>query len=181
MIDGLIPRRYAKALYKFALEKGNTKEVYDEMKSVIDAFRANPDFQKILSNPYVKRGEKEKLLVAAAGKDVEDDYRRFVKLVLDHKREDFAYMMAYSFRDIYREANKISQVKITTAAALPEAEMEKLRALVQKSFPGRTLEFSDAIDESLIGGFVIDVDSARMDASVSNELTQLRQNLITTI
>ena len=39
-------------------------------------------------------------------------------------------------------------------------------------------EFSEFVNPDLVGGFVIDVDSVRMDASVSNELEQLRQTLL---
>lgn len=178
MIDGLIPRRYAKALYKFAEEKGATQAVYDEMKKVIESFQSNPGLQKTLSNPYISREDKTKLLEAAAGTALEPVYRRFVWLILKHDREDFAYLMALSYREIFRAAHKISQVKITTAATLGEKEMERMRSLVEKAFPDRTLEFSSAINEELIGGFVIDVDNTRMDASLSNELEQIRLNLI---
>lgn len=178
MIAGLIPHRYAKALYKFALDTDKTREIYDEMKNVVDAFRANPDLEKILSNPFVDSADKEKLLLNAAGEAPEQDYCRFVKLILDHKREDMAYLMALAYRDIYRRENKISQVVITTAVSLPQPEMEKLRAVVRNSFKDTTFEFTEHIDPELIGGFVIDVDSTRMDASVSGELEQLRQNLL---
>ena len=116
--------------------------------------------------------------MSAAGKEPGDDYRRFVKLILDHKREEFAYLMALAYRDIYRKENNISQVLITTASSLPEEEMEKLRAVVEKSFKDTKFEYSTRVNPDLIGGFVIDVDSTRMDASVSGELAQLRQNLL---
>ena len=178
MVNGLIPRRYAKALYKFALEKGNAKAVYDEMKVVIGAFMKNPDLQKVLANPFVSAADKQELLIAAAGENAENDYRGFVKLIIELHREQFAYLMALAYRDIYREANRISQVKITTAANLNDAEMDKIRNVVVKAFPDTTLEFSYEVKPELIGGFVIDVDSLRMDASVSNELEQLRLNLL---
>ncbi len=178
MVNGLIPRRYAKALYKFALDRGNAGAVYDEMKVVIASFESNPDLQKVLANPFVKREDKMNLLIQAAGNGVEDDYRGFVKLILDNNREEFAYLMALAYRDIYREENKISQVKITTAVELEDSEMDKLRNVIVKSFPDRTLEYSYAIEPNLIGGFIIDVDSVRMDASISNEIEQLRLNLI---
>lgn len=66
MNDGLIPQRYAKALYKFALENGKSEVVYDEMKNVILSFEANKEFSKVLANPYVCKADKEKLLLAAA-------------------------------------------------------------------------------------------------------------------
>lgn len=179
MDNGLIPRRYAKALYKFALEHGSVKAVYDEMKEVTEAFAGNPDLQKTLANPFVSNDDKAALLKAAAGAKVENDYLGFIKLLLENRREDFMYLIALSFRDLYRKENNISQVRITTATALPEAEMAKLRAMVAKAFPAQTLEFSDRVDPELIGGFVVDVDDARMDASISNEIEQLRLTLIT--
>lgn len=178
MDNGLIPRRYAKALYKFALEHGSTQAVYDEMKDVIASFRNNPRLAKVLSNPFVGNQEKFELLKAAAGSRVEDDYLGFVKLILEQRREEYALQMALAYRDLYRKANKISQVKIITAVKLPEAEMKKLRDLVANSFKDTTLEFSEQINPDIIGGFIIDVDDSRMDASLSNELEQLRINLL---
>lgn len=178
MISGLIPHRYAKALYKYAQQSDTTRQVYEEMKRVIESFSANPGLTKTLSNPFVEDADKEKLLLAAAGDKPGNDYRRFVRLILDHKREEFAYLMALAYRDIYRKENNISQVRVTTAAALPPAEMAKLHGVVEKSFKDTKFEYTDKVDPSLIGGFVIDVDSTRMDASVSGELSQLRQTLL---
>ena len=177
MISGLIPHRYARALYKFAGESNNCQTVYAEMKNVIDAFRSNSQLEKVLSNPFVDREDKKTLLLSAAGKTPGEDYKRFVSLILDHRREEFAYLMALAYRDIYRKENNISQVTVTTAAELPQSEISKLKALVERSFPQRTFEYQYAVNPDLIGGFVIDVDSTRMDASISSELEQLRQNL----
>lgn len=178
MDNGLIPHRYAKALYKFALEKGDTQKLYELMKKVIDAFRQNLDLQKVLSNPFVKEDDKEKLLLSAAGENPGDDYRRFVKLIIEHKRVDYAYQMMLAYRDIYRKDNHISQVRITTASKLDDNYMDQLRKLVGNAFKDSKFEFSEAVNPDLIGGFVIDVDSVRMDASISNELEQLRQTLL---
>lgn len=178
MDNGLIPQRYAKALYKFAVEHDNSGEVYEEMKAVISSFEANPRLSKVLSNPFVAKEEKAALLKAAAGDRVENDYLGFIKLILDMRREAYAYQMALSYRDLYRKANKISQVNITTAIALPAAEMEKLHDLVKKCFKDTVLEFNETVNPDIIGGFIIDVDDSRMDASVSNEIEQLRLNLL---
>lgn len=178
MDNGLIPFRYAKALYKYALEHGKAEEVYNLMKRVIAAFEANPDLQKVLSNPFVKADDKERLLVSAAGDEADDAYKRFVKLIISQRRAEFAYGMMLAYRDIYRKENHISQAVVTTASSLGEPQMAKLRELVKSAFKGSTLEFAEKVNPDLIGGFIIDVDSVRMDASVSNELEQLRQTLL---
>lgn len=178
MSDGLIPQRYAKALYKYACEKGNTAEVYNEVKHVAEAFRANPDMQKAMSNPFIDKKDKERLMLSAAGSLAEDNYSRFVRLILNHHREDYAYLMMLAFCSLYREANKIKSVKITTAVNFAEPQMEKLRNVVEKAFKDSTLEYTYEVDPETIGGFIIDVDSVRMDASISGEIEQLRQNLL---
>lgn len=178
MDNGLIPGRYAKALYKLAVEKGNSEEVYEEMKSVVAAFNSTPGLEKVLSNPFVDRAEKAKVLEMAAGDRVEDDYRGFVKLILDNKREEFARSMAIAYCDIYRQAHHIAKVVITTAAPMADEEMDKIRSVVQNAYKDYQLEYETSVDPNLIGGFVIDVAGNRLDSSLSNEIEQLRLNLL---
>ena len=170
MDNGLIARRYAKALYKIAKEHDKIAAVYEEMKAVVKAFADNPTLQRTLSNPYITK--------EAAGKLYEDDFKALVKLVIDKHREEFMYAICLAYCDIYRNENHISRVRIITAKPLPDDRMERIRHLVQKSFPNRTFEYSMEINPELIGGFQVFVDNVKMDASISNELQQLRQNLI---
>ena len=178
MNDGLIPQRYAKALYKFAIENGKSEVVYEEMKVVVSSFEANPDLLKVLANPYVSKDDKGNLLLAAAGDKREEAYENFVKLILENKRERYAYHCALAYRQIYRKENNISQVEVVTAAKLGDDELNKICNLVQESYKGKTLEFTYTINPDIIGGFIINVDSIRMDASISNEIEQLRLNLL---
>ena len=178
MVTGLIPHRYAMALYKYAMETKTGDKVYEEMKRVSDAFSSNPGLEKVLSNPYVKSDDKKRVLLAAAGENPGDDFRRFVTLIIDHRREEFAYLMALAYRDIYRKENNISQVRITTAVELPAGEVDKLSGVVERAVKASSLEYDYVVDPTIIGGFIIDVDSTRMAASVSGELEQLRLNLV---
>lgn len=178
MSDGLIPRRYAKALFKFTQEQGSSDAVYEEMKNVIESFEKNAGLGKMMENPFLSDADKTKLLLAAAGSGLEDSYKGFIRLILDKKRTPWMEQMALCYRDIYRETFGIAQVRITTAATLGEAEMKRIRSLVEKSFKGITLEFTQKVDPDLIGGFVIDVDSVRMDASIRNEIENLRLTLL---
>lgn len=179
MITGLIPQRYARALYKYALESDSTAAVYGEMKRVIGAYRENPQLGKVLANPFIAEEEKRRIMLAAAGPDTEECYDRFVSLVLEHNREDMFQLMSLAYRDEYRKANNISQVCITTAVTLSDDEMDRLRRLVADSYKDTKFEYTYKVDPAIIGGFVIDVDSTRLDASINGELEQLRQNLIT--
>ena len=66
MNQGLIPNRYAKALFKFASEKGEADRVYDLMKALVASFVAEPRLQAVISNPYIPADDKTRLLMTAA-------------------------------------------------------------------------------------------------------------------
>ncbi len=179
MNEGLVPRRYAKALYGFALEKGVAERVYTMMKNLTASFAANGGLQPTLANPYVGASDKEALLVTAAGADKTDAaFADFLKLLAENRRLDMARDIALAYIDIYRKANDIHEVKVTSAHKLQPAEASRLKSLVERHL-GRNavVEFSTAVDPELIGGFTVAVGNERLDASLSNELKQLRLNL----
>lgn len=180
MNQGLIPNRYAKALFKFACEKGEADRVYDLMKTLVASFVEQPRLQAVIANPYISADDKMRLLRTAAHADEKKDtcYDDFLRLLLQNRRIEFAREIALAYLDIYREANNIYLVKLTTAAELPEEEIKRLHDLVERHLNGATMEFSKIVDPGLIGGFVIDINSERLDASVSNELKQLRLKLL---
>ena len=92
MDNGLIPHRYAKALYEFALERHDQTALYDAMKAVIDNFEAVPGLQKAMANPFMPKEEKEKLILQAAGSPAADKggatLAAFVKLLAKNNRLD---------------------------------------------------------------------------------------------
>ena len=50
MNEGLIPSRYAKALYKYAQEHHVAAPIYEEMKRLDAAFATHTELSKALSN-----------------------------------------------------------------------------------------------------------------------------------
>lgn len=178
MNDGLIPNRYAKALYKAAAEQGTAEQVYAAMKRLEGAFAAEPRLQRAVENPYMAAAEKQKLLTTAAGVGDDKLAGQFFALIIDNNRVALARGMALAFLRIYREQKGIEQVTITTAAKLTDKALSELRKVVERYAAGKTLEYDYRIDPQLIGGFTITMESKMLDASLKNELKQLRLNLL---
>ena len=90
MDKGLIPRRYAKALYEFATEKGQQDAIYSSMQQLEKSFVAFPDLAKTLANPFIADSDKTKLLEEAAGNPDNDKsakiYSDFIALLAQNKR-----------------------------------------------------------------------------------------------
>ena len=58
MSDGLIPRRYAKALYKFAVENGDSEEIYELLKKLSFRYAAIDELKRAVLNPEISDEEK---------------------------------------------------------------------------------------------------------------------------
>lgn len=179
MQEGLIPRRYAKALYKFALDHDATVAVYDRMLTLELQFEQQPALQEVMDNPYVGAADKIKLLSTAAGAGKEDKILAdFFKLLQENKRFEMARHIAIAYRQLYRQENNIHQVHVTSAAPLEPREENRLKDVIERHLKGGSMEYSNSVDPELIGGFVVKIDNEVLDASISNELKQLRIKLL---
>ena len=164
MNEGLIPKRYAKALFKVALERGDADALYATMDTLARSFAANPRLQETVANPFLADDKKTALLLTAAGA-AGRTYADFLKLLAENRRLPMARAAALAYLDIYRQANNIYPVKV----------------LIGKHLRGGTVEYDFSVDPSLIGGFTVSIGSERLDASVENELKQLRLRLLSKI
>lgn len=179
MNEGLIPRRYAKALYLFAEEKGKQQHVYEVMLTLEKSFALTPGLASTLNNPFVSVDEKLKLITTAANTDNADTAMSdFLKLLTRNDRLSMIRDIAIAYATYYRMENNIYVVKVTSASALNEQEQSRIKAMVLRHLDGGTIEYSSEVDSSLIGGFTVSVGNDRIDASISNELKQLRLNLL---
>lgn len=179
MNEGLIPRRYAKALYEYAADLGKEERMYALMKNLSGAFEAMPQIRKTLANPFVAAADKKALLATAAGA-VKDDkaFANLLSLLDRNRRFDMAQGIALAYMDMYRSAKGIKVVRVQTAAAMDSALEQRLRKIIAAHLNGDTMEYTASMNPDLIGGFTVQTGNERLDASVANELKQLRLNLI---
>lgn len=180
MNQGLLPKRYAKALFKYSAEKNVTADVYAFMRHIADAALHTPGLSSTLANPFVSDEQKQMLALTAAGANADKCHALtdFISLLIKNQRIDMLLEVALAFSKLYRKENNIFSVCIESASELSDDDSKRICALVQRHLNGATAEFSFVIDPALIGGFVVNIENERLDASVKNELEQLRLKLI---
>ncbi len=182
MNEGLIPRRYAKALLAFAGEKGADTRVYDLMRRIVEAFNQLPALQTTVANPFVSSADKVALVNTAAGiaPGANDDVLYdFIKLLIQRGRIAFIRAIALAYIDLYRAQKHIYNVHLASATEMTPEELARIKALVARHIgPEASLEFSSEVDPELIGGFTISVGNERLDASIANEFRELRRHLV---
>ena len=177
MDNGKISVRYARALFQVAQEQGCEAEVYDGLTRFAHNYLlAIAQFNEVLADPIVAREEKVKLLEMAVGEPIHSCLKQFIAFVADQKREDKMFLIAMKYMEMYREKHHILSTLVTTATQLPEETYDKIKAFVKQTFDADA-ELDVHIDPSLIGGFILDIENSRMDASVVGQLNALKNRL----
>ena len=177
MDNGRISVRYARALFQIAQEQGCEEAVYDGLTRFAHNYLlAIAQFNEVLSDPMVAREEKIKLIEMATGEPLHDTLKQFIAFVVDKKREDKMFFIAMKYMEMYRTKHHILNTHVTTATELPEATYDKIKAFVKQTFDADA-EIDVKIDPSLIGGFILDIENTRMDASVAGQLNALKNKL----
>lgn len=178
MNDGLIPNRYAKALFKVAVENGEQAQIYAEMKQLLSSFDELPALKATVNNPFIAVDEKEKVLLTATGAKAGSTVENFILLVIKKNRASFLRSMAMAYLNLYREAFGIASVEIVSATALGTDEISGILDVVKRQLGDKTMEKTVRVDADLIGGFTVSVDGMVLDASIKNELKKLRLKLL---
>ena len=173
---GVISVRYARAFLKSALEKSLEDQVYQEMKLLSESYIQVPDLKFTIDNPMLHKDQKQSLLETACGGQCTELTKRFFKLVLDGGRENILQFIATSYISLYRQNKNIISGKLITATTVsPEVE-EIMKRLVESKTQG-TVEFQTETNPDIIGGFVLEYDAYRMDASVQTKLKAILKQL----
>ncbi len=86
--------------------------------------------------------------------------------------------MANSYITLYRKQKNVIRGKLITAAVVSDNTEQKMRQMVESNTNG-TVEFETEVEPDIIGGFILEYDTYRMDASVKSKLngilTQLKK------
>ena len=173
---GVISTRYARALLKSATDAKLEDQVYQEMMTLDKSFTDVPVLRQTIDNPMLDKAKKQMLLETAAGGKPCTLTQTFIALVLKEDRENMVQFMAYSYVMLYRKQKNVIRGKLTTAVAVSPAMEQKMRRMVESHAQG-TVEFETEVNPDIIGGFILEYDTYRMDASVKSKLNNILNTL----
>lgn len=169
-----IATRYAKSLIELATEQGKLQQVSTDIHALAAATK-NRDLQLMLKSPIIAADKKNAALKALFGGKMDSLTMAYLTLLVNKGREGYLGEIAAEFVSQYKTMQKITSVKVITAAPLSDAVIADVKAKVLASgITHANLEVETVIQPDLIGGFVIEFDNKRYDASVANKLAELK-------
>jgi F-type H+-transporting ATPase subunit delta len=164
-------------LFEAAKESGRLKEVHEELDDFAAAVRDVPELRSVLRNPQLDSRDKENLLEQLVG-DADELVRNFLKLTAEKGRIGEIEEIARELDRLVAAEERRLNVELTTAYELSDEEARGILRQIEEA-TGRTVEATRKVDPSLIGGFVLQAGSMRVDASVRGRINSLRKELVT--
>jgi F-type H+-transporting ATPase subunit delta len=169
-----IATRYAKSLLDLAVEQGRLDAVQTDMVSIREIVK-NPDLHSMLKSPTIPAEKKSAVMNALFAGKVDTLTLKYLDLLVNKGRESYLSEIAAEFNEQYKTLKKTTSVRVTTAAPITDELMAEIKSKILAS--GATsinLDIETKIDPALIGGFVLEFDNKRYDASVAYKLEQLK-------
>ena len=171
-----IAKVYSEALFDVAREKGELDEVQEQLGQFTDAVDRDQDLQVFFFSPYFSSAEKRDG-IAKAVTDGNPELVNFLELLAEKHRMPALFRIRARFDELYDKANERLEVTVTSAVELDPTVVENIGAEIERK-TGKTIELNSEVDESIIGGLVLQVGNRVMDASVRSRLDKLRREVV---
>ncbi len=168
--------RYAKALLDLTLENGSVEAVEKDLIRFVQVVKESNDFRIFLNSPVV-RDDKKIAIYQKVFEGFNPVTMQFFALVTKNGREQLLPEIAAQFERQLMKNRGIVSGSIVSATPLTEKTKQEILDRIAPAFEG-SLQLSESVDPSLLGGFVIRIEDKQIDASVANKLKELRQELV---
>lgn len=168
---------YAEALMSIAQEHNLTREIGEDLRSLLHLWQESPELESFFTNPLIKEEQKKAVLGQILGEQTNHYLQNFLMLLVDRRRIMFLDIIAEKYLELLRQINNEVLAIVTSATELSEAQIQAVKDKVKSITQAAGIELSTQVDPSLIGGVIIKVGSQVYDTSLKGQLRRIGLNL----
>jgi F-type H+-transporting ATPase subunit delta len=175
--NSIVAKRYAKALLELGRDDGNFEKYGQELADMVGILDEAPELEQVLSNPGFEMDDRKGVLAKILEKmSPSPMVANFYKLLMDRKRIGEIRGIQAVYSKLLDDARGITRAEITSASALKEEEIQKLKDSL-KEVAGSEVQIEINEDPSLIGGLKARIGDLVLDGSVKTQLESLKDSL----
>ncbi len=172
-----VARRYARALYDLSTDEGVTGEVRADLIAIRGLAESTPEFPAFLDNPTLTPATAIRTVDELFDGRLHPATMRFVRFIASKGRLNQLRAVCDAYEQQICEDLGILKVGITAAHDLSDAQLTAMKKKLHAQY-GKTIEADVKVDETLIGGFRIQVGDRIRDFSLLNKLDQFEQSVM---
>ena len=169
-----VASRYAKSLLELAIEQNKVDAILGDMNFLLQTNADTRDFELLIASPIVKADTKIDIFEKVFDQ-FEELTMSFIKLITTNRRESYLPVIAREFEAQVKAYKGIIPMTLISATPLDSSTKKSILSKMEGSVNG-TLEVTEVIDESLIGGFIVKMGDMQVDASVASQFNNLKRS-----
>jgi F-type H+-transporting ATPase subunit delta len=163
--------------YLTAAKQNNVSDAPDELASFVDdVLTESPEFHNLLVSDSLSRDEKLGLIDRVVAPKSSEYFANFLKVLIRHGRIDLIAEIRQVVVQIQEELAGKKRVQIRSAKPLSDKSRSEITNQL-KSKLGFDPILQESVDESLIGGLIIQVGDTVYDSSLRTRLKTLTGRL----
>jgi F-type H+-transporting ATPase subunit delta len=166
---------YARALFEAAMGRGALDAVREQLAQLVHALNEDRNLMIFFFSPYFSTQEKKEGLHRAVT-DADPTFMSFLEVLLEGHRMPAIFAIESRYEQLWREQMKLLPVEVTSAVDLDSQLVASLGDRIGAQ-TGRRVELSSRVDPEILGGIVLRVGNFVLDASIRNQLNQLRRQV----
>jgi len=164
---------YAEALLQVSESRKDTDAVADQAKQVLALWNESQQLREAMASPVLEPDAKKAALKALFDGQLSDSLMNLLKILADRQRIAVLDAVLVRYLELYRELRNITLAKVTSAKPLSDEQQAQLNQKVQAIAGTKAVEFDLKVDPALIGGFVVNLESQVIDASLAGQVRRL--------
>lgn len=165
--------RYAKAVLSLASDQKAADVVNKDMKLIAQTLSDSEALSNMLQSPVVPSSDKKGVLLEVF-KSSNKTTQSLIDILDTNNRINILGHVASKYNELFDQSKGIQLGTVTTAVALT-ADLKKQVLAKAKELTGKNVEVENIIDESILGGFILRIGDVQYNASVANQLNNLKR------
>ena len=175
MSQANLSQEYARAIYALALESWQKA-----LLAVQEKLDGSPDLVAQLADPQQPFADRQSKIDSLLPADVPGSMRNFLYTLLQNGHLNMLSEIATGLTRLATKGPSVEVGVVTTAVPLSEAEKEQFQNKLSASY-GDTLSLDFQVDESILGGVIVQVGDKIIDGSVATKLESIREKLMSSV
>lgn len=166
-----VARPYAEAVLDFASQNGTTSN-WSKQLEMLAAIASDEQAIELIKDPRISLDQQIALFTDVASKVIDENGRNFVRLLAEYQRLIFLPEIFQEYQRLLAEKESHVTAEVRTAQSLTDEQVAQMSAALKKRF-NAAVTINSVVDESLLGGALIQVGDLVIDGSLRGRLANL--------
>ena len=175
MFNHRFDKRYAKSLLDLAIERYQLEDVQENVLYLKSLCELSPEFLFMIKSPLIRRTEKKKAVSAVCGGHVNELVIAFLHLLISKNRERYLMQIIKAFLNQYDVIKDRHRAILMTAVPVTDLIKQSFLNKLQAEAKIGNVQLECVLKPELIGGFILEYDGRRIDASLLRGLKGLER------